>query len=243
MAILMQTITRNPPASTKEEQGFSNPPGAASPGLIGNIFGIVSSLQIWLVAIIFFGVYGTAVTLQGLWATPFLTAVLNIERILASKLNMLIPIGVIIGAPVFGWLPDRLDLDKKRVFTIVTAAYTLCWLVIVAAFDRLGIVGFAMIFFAIGISIGGFISSIWRIIREIAPAERLGLTSGMINPAPFFGVAVFQVLTGNLLDRAGRVGELYALSGFKSAFSICLAGAAGCLALSLFLKPDRKMMP
>jgi MFS family permease len=204
--------------------------------LIGNIVAIISSLQLWLVAIIFFGVYGTAVTLQGLWATPFLMTLLDIERILASKLNMLIPIGVIIGAPLFGWLPDRLGLNIKRMFTTITALYTLCWLAILVAFGRLGIFGFTIIFFAMGVTIGGFISSIWGIIREITPADRLGLTSGIINPAPFLGVAVFQVLTGNILDRAGRVGELYTLAGFKSAFSLCLAGAVACLILSFFIR-------
>ena len=35
----------------------------------------------------------------------------------------------------------------------------------------------------------------------------MGLTAGLLNPAPFLGVAVFQVLTGAILDRAGRTGE------------------------------------
>jgi sugar phosphate permease len=243
MAILMLIITHDPPVSTIPGQGRSISPGNSSPNLIGNIVAIISSLQLWLVAIIFFGVYGTAVTLQGLWATPFLMTVLNIERILASKLNMLIPIGVIIGAPLFGWLPDRFGLNIKRMFTTITALYTFCWLAILVAFDQLGIFGFTIIFFAMGVTIGGFISSIWGIIREIAPADRLGLTSGIINPAPFLGVAIFQVLTGNILDRAGRVGELYTLSGFKSAFSVCLIGVVACLILSFFIKSQQKAMP
>jgi MFS family permease len=240
MAILMLTITRDPPVSTPFDQDLTDSSETASPNLIGNIIAIVSSLQLWLVAIIFFGVYGTAMTLQGLWATPFLMTVLDIDRIPASELNMLIPIGVILGAPVIGWLSDRFELDKKRVFTSITAAYTLCWLAVLAAVDRLGIYGFSIIFFAMGVTIGGFISSIWGIIRDITPSERLGLTSGIINPAPFLGVAAFQVLTGNILDRAGRVGEFYALSGFKNAFSICLAGVAACLVLSLFIKLKQK---
>jgi sugar phosphate permease len=243
MAILMLTITHDPPASTEPDQEIPDSPGPASPTLTGNIIAIVSSVQLWLVAIIFFGIYGTAVTLQGLWATPFLMTALDVERIVASKLNMLIPIGVMIGAPLFGWLPDRFRLNKKRVFTSITAAYTLCWLAILAAVDRLGIVGFSLLFFATGVSIGGFISSIWGIIREITPAERLGLTSGILNPAPFLGVAAFQVLTGNILDRAGRVGELYTLSGFKTAFFICLAGSLACLLLALFIKSQPIEIP
>jgi sugar phosphate permease len=240
MAILMLTITRDPPVSTPFDQDLTDSSETASPNLIGNIIAIVSSLQLWLVAIIFFGVYGTAVTLQGLWATPFLMTVLDIDRILASELNMLIPIGVILGAPAIGWLSGRFDLDKKRVFTSITAVYTLCWLAVLVAVDRLGMYGFSMIFFAMGVTIGGFISSIWGIIREITPSERLGLTSGIINPAPFLGVAAFQVLTGNILDRAGRVGEFYTLSGFRNAFSICLVGVAACLVLSLMIKLKQK---
>ena len=236
MAILMLVITHDSPPSKKPDPRHDDPPDTPSPGLARNTVTIIASKQFWLVATLFFGVYGTAVTLQGLWATPFLMAVLDIERILASKLNMLIPIGVIIGAPFFGWLPNRFCLNKAHTLTFITAVYTLCWMAIVLVFSRLGIVGYAALFFVMGVVIGGFISTIWGIIRETTPAERLGLTSGILNPAPFLGVAAFQVLTGNIIDHAGRVGELYSLSGFKSAFSVCLAGALVCLVLSFLIK-------
>ncbi|MFO7716854.1 MFS transporter [Desulfosarcina sp.] len=235
MAVLMLTVTHDSTQQTLPgPQGDAS--GAPSPGLARNTLTILNSLQFWLVAAIFFGFYGTAVTLQGLWATPFLVAVLNIDRILASQLNMLIPIGVIIGAPFFGWLPDRFSLNKARILTVISAVYTLCWLAILVVFERLGIVGFAAIFGVLGFVVGGFISTIWGIIRENTPSERLGLTSGILNPAPFLGVAAFQVLTGNIIDRAGQVGEHYPLPGFKSAFHVCLVGAAICLLLSLLIK-------
>jgi sugar phosphate permease len=243
MAILVLTITHDPPGSGKSDQGPALSAPAPPIGLAANVTAILSSLQFWLVVSIFFGIYGTAVTLQGLWATPFLMTVLDVERILASKLNMLIPIGVIVGSPLFGWLPDRFDLDKKYMLIGITAVYTLCWVVILVAFDRLGISGFALIFTGMGVMIGGFISTIWGIIRDTTPAERLGLTSGILNPSPFLGVAVFQVMTGRILDRAGRVGGLYPLSGFKSAFSICLAGIVVCLVLTLLIKSKQKGAP
>jgi sugar phosphate permease len=236
MAILMLAVTRDFPSPTNTNARQNVTTCRPAPSLARNTVTILASAQFWLLGTLFFGVYGTAVTLQGLWATPFLMAVLEIERILASQLNMLIPIGVIVGAPFFGWLPNRLSLNKAHTLTFITAVYTLCWLVILLVFDRLGIVGYATLFFVMGIVIGGFISSIWGIIRETTPAERLGLTSGILNPAPFLGVAAFQVLTGNIIDRTGRVGELYSLSGFKSAFSICLAGALVCLVLSFLVK-------
>lgn len=236
MAIVMLTVTRDASQSKAPDTAIKDANAAPSPGLAQNTITIISSLQFWLVAAVFFGIYGTAVTIQGLWATPFLMAVLDIERILASKLNMLIPIGVIIGAPFFGWLPNRFSLNKVNLLRTITAAYALDWLAILAGFDRLGLPGYALVFFTMGLVIGGFISTIWGIIRETTPTRRLGLTSGILNPAPFLGVAAFQVLTGNIIDRAARVGDPYTLPGFKNAFGLCLAGVLVCLALSFLIK-------
>ena len=197
---------------------------------------VLASGQFWIIAMIFFGIYGTLVTLQGLWATPFLMTVLGIERIFASKLNMLIPVGVIIGAPFFGWLTDRFSFDKRNTLISILTVYTLTWVGIIFFFSQLGTYGISLVLLVMGITTGGFISMLWGIVQEITPLEILGLTSGMLNPAPFFGVAVYQVLTGAILDRAGRVGELYPLSGFRNAFLACLFGIVICLMLSFCLR-------
>ena len=90
-----------------------------------------------------------------------------------------------------------------------------------------------------GIVAGGFISILWGIVRETTPVEIMGLTTGMLNPAPFFGVAVLQVLTGAILDRAGRVGDLYPLSGFKNAFVACLLVIVICLLFSFYFRRSK----
>ena len=114
------------------------------------------------------------------------------------------------------------------------------WVGIIFFFNPLGTVGLSLALLVMGIVTGGFISVLWGIIRETTPPETLGLTSGMLNPAPFLGVATFQVLTGAILDQAGRIGDLYPLSGFKNAFLICLFGTFICLVLSFCLRlPER----
>jgi len=196
---------------------------------------VLTSGRFWIIAMIFFGIYGTLVTLQGLWATPFLMTVLGIERIFASKLNMLIPVGVIIGAPFFGWLTDHFSLNKENTLIAILIVYTLTWVGIIFFFSPLGTAGLSMMLLVMGIATGGFISTLWGIVQETTPSEILGLISGMLNPAPFLGVGVFQVLTGAILDRTSRVGDLYPLSGFRNAFLICLFGIVICLVLSFFL--------
>ncbi len=211
----------------------------SNPGSRAKAVQVLASGQFWIIATIFFGIYGTLVTLQGLWATPFLMTVLGIERIFASKLNMLIPVGVIIGAPFFGWLTDRFSLSKRNTLIAILTVYALTWVGIVVFFSQLETAGLSLVLLVMGIATGGFISTLWGIVQETTPSEILGLTSGMLNPAPFLGVAVFQVLTGAILNRAGRVGDLYPLSGFRNAFLLCLFGIAICLGLSVCLRRSK----
>jgi len=219
-----------------------NPASASgsNPSSRAKVAKVLASGRFWIIAMIFFGIYGTLITLQGLWATPFLMTVLGIERIFASKLNMLIPVGVIIGAPFFGWLTDRFSLNKGNALIVILTVYTLTWVGIIFFFNQLGTVGLSMMLLVMGIATGGFISTLWGIVQEATPSEILGLISGMLNPAPFLGVAVFQVLTGAILDRTSRVGDLYPLSGFRNAFLICLFGIVICLVLSFFLPRSKR---
>jgi sugar phosphate permease len=244
LAFVTLMFTRDyphPPESVQEDPDAAT---GSNPGTGAKALQVLSSVQFWIVSIVFFGIYGTLITLQGLWATPFLMTALGIEHILASKLNMLIPVGVIIGAPSFGWLPNRFSLNKGNTLIAILAVYTLTWVGIIFFFRPLGIVGLTLMLLVMGVVAGGFISVLWGIVRETTPVEIMGLTSGMLNPAPFFGVAVLQVLTGAILDRAGRIGDLYPLSGYTNAFLACLFVIVICLLLSFyFRRPSHSAAP
>lgn len=200
------------------------------------------SSQFWIIAIIFFGVYGIVMTFQGLWATPFLMAVLETDRITASKLNMLISIGFIAGAPLFGRLSDRIFKSKVQVIKCLLAILTLSWAGILFGMKS-GMFAVVLILLLMGIAIGGFISMLWAHIRETIPARILGSVSGLLNPAPFLGVAVFQVLTGSLLDRGRLTDGAYLPGAYKSSFMLCFLVSIACFIISFFLKehvPEEK---
>jgi len=236
LAFVTLFFTRDYGGPSDPVPGNSGTASGSGAGTAAKVMQVLTSGQFWILSIIFFGFYGTLMTLQGLWATPFLMATLGVERIFASKLNMLIPVGVIIGAPFFGWLIDRFSLDKKNIFIVILTIYTLTWVGVTFFSSQLWTVGLSLMMLLMGIFAGGFISTLWGIVRDILPPEILGLTSGILNLSPFLGVGAFQVLTGAVLDRAGRVGDLYPLTGFKNAFLICLSGIVVCLMLSFFLK-------
>jgi hypothetical protein len=59
-----------------------------------------------------------------------------------------------------------------------------------------------------------------------------------MNPAPFLGVAAFQVITGKILDQAGQADGLYSLTGFRHAFMVCLAANLVCLVMGFLLRKE-----
>jgi sugar phosphate permease len=222
----------------EEIQGeIHHKPRGADP-LKASFFKPLGSPQFWIIGMTFFGAYGIVMTFQGLWATPYLMAVLKIDRIVASNLNMIIPIGFIIGAPLFGWFTDRLYKSKVRVIKFLLGILTITWSGIVFDVD-LQVIGMSIILFFMGVTMGGITSLLWAHVRDITSPATIGTFSGLINPAPFLGVAVFQVLTGSLLDRASLVSGAYPAEAYESSFILCFVTSCACLLLSFCLKEER----
>ena len=228
--------------ATVEDEHISEPAGTGTEEI--PFYMALISFQFWILAVIFFGVYGIVMTFQGLWATPYLMAVLETDRIAASRLNMLIPMGFIVGAPLFGRLSDRIFKSKIQVIILLLAILTLSWAGILFGME-LGMLPVIFILIIMGIATGGFISTFWAHIRETTPARILGSVSGLLNPAPFLGVAVFQVLTGSFLDRGRLIDGTYPSGAYRSSFMLCFLVSCACFILSFFLKehkPEEKQI-
>lgn len=221
-----------------EADGLSKQPQPTSPK--NSVLSLLRSGPFWAAASLFFFVYGTLITLQGLWATPFLMVALSVDRILASQLNMLIPIGVIVGAPLFGWLTSRFGLDKLNMLVLSLVLYCLSWFGLIVFFQPLGTPGVSVLNTTMGIAGGGFVTLLWGIVRETTPPEIFGAASGLLNPSPLLGVAALQVITGAILDKTGKVGALYTIAGFRRAFWLCLLFNLGCFALCFYLGKVRR---
>ena len=204
---------------------------------------ILTSLKFWVLFLMFFGIYGIFVTLQGLWATPYLMSVLNIDRLQASQLNMALPVGFIVGAPFFGWIADRIQTKKPRLFIGLTAAIAFFWLILSYRAQTLSVKESVVLFFAMGVVTGGWLSVLWALVRETTSADTMGFISGVMNPSPFFGIAVFQVLTGAVLDRVGRIDGVYPPEAFQMAFWVCTLTAGVCLLLSFVIKKGSRPQP
>jgi MFS family permease len=189
---------------------------------------IVTSSWFWVVAGLFFGVFGGTVSLQGLWATPFLMSLFNLDRDYASMINVALPIGYMLGAPFFGRLGDRVFRDRVHLLTFLCALLTCTWFALTFLPRLLGLGGVTALYAVVGGLAGGVGTTLWAIAQSKTPATVMGLMSGLMNPFPLLGMAVMQGVTGAIVNRAGKVGEVYAPEGYRNAFLVLLVIAAAC---------------
>lgn len=218
--------------STVESNRKENPLSReqkTNPG--GTAFLILTSLRFWVLAVVFGSVFGTYLTFQGLWATPYLMAVLNLGSLTASQLNMLLPIGFIGGATLSGWLADRIFGDKIHLLILLLAIQTGSWAFLNFGDQALGTAGMIPLLLLMGGASGGLATTLWAVVRDTTPAPVMGLTTGLLNPAPFVGVAILQVWTGAILDRVGRVDGMYPSEAYNDVFLIFLLITFSCLIL------------
>ncbi len=183
--------------------------------------------------------FGTNITFQGLWAAPFLMSVLQIGRMQASNLNMLIPIGVIVGAPLWGWLVEKLSADKAATLSLLMALQTALWLAFTLWGAALGAWALSGLFLLMGVITGGLATTLWSFVRETTPEEIMGSTTGLLNPFPLLGGGLMQSLTGAILDRAGRLEGLYPATAYRAIFLLFLLASAS-LPGSFDLPPEAR---
>jgi len=219
------------PGTPDENQSDAAPTSPASPFLQA-----LRVPRFWIVAVLFFILYGSILSFQGLWATPFLAEALAVDHLLASQLNMLIPVGFMVGAPGCGWFCSRFGVDKTHVFLAMVAVLALLWSGIIFGVELLGVFGMAGLLLVLGAVTGGFCNVLWALVYETTPPAILGVTTGLLNPFPLLGVAAFQVLTGAVMDRVDRVGDVYSSAAYQKAFLVCLVATLFCLLLAMILK-------
>jgi predicted MFS family arabinose efflux permease len=213
----------------------------ASPAPRGSFLDILRSPFFWIMAALFYAYGGPFSTFQGLWGYPYLIDVFGYDKLGASNLIMMIACGVIVGGFLMAHLVDKTFACKKRQFlSAVLAVQVMNWVLIVFLSPRFGPWALGLVFFIMGMMLAGTLSVLWAIVREEAPPEKLGTALGLINPAPFLGVATFQPLTGYLMDRAGKVAGAFTPAAYRDAFTLCLASMFVALMISWVLLWKKK---
>ena len=186
----------------------------------------------------FFG--GPGLTFQGLWVVPYLIDVHEYTRLQAGGLLMTLPLGAMVGAPLIGFLADRLNLERKQVLIILLFASLACWSVFFLTGGKPNNAFIIPLFFIMGLCGGGALSLYMTMLKEIFPTWLTGTAMGLMNPAAFLATALFQPFTGYLMDAFGRTGSAYPLGAYQRVFTVFFLSMLISFGLLFLLKTSKE---
>jgi MFS family permease len=174
-------------------------------GGLGNVLGgfavVVRHRQTWLIALTGLATSAPLLGFAGLWGVPFFEAAYGLPRTSAATLTSTMIAGWGFGAPVFGWLSDRIGLRKTPLLTGLTLqSFAFAALLYIPG---LPIPVVAILSFLIGF-FGASQILCFALAKESHPAALSGTSIGFTNAMVTGTGALFQPLVGLLLDLAWR---------------------------------------
>jgi MFS family permease len=200
-----------------------------------------SNPQTWLFALIGMSLTGPVLAYAGLWGVPWFAAVKDMPRSEAAPLLSTVFVGWLIGAPLMGWLSDKL---QRRVLLLVcgTLISTLT-IVGVLYVPDLSVRTIAALLFVGGIG-GSVMILTFAAGRDHNPEYARGAALGIINTCVVASGALLQPLIGALLDLFwdGTVQNgirVYSAQAYQQAMLCIPVGALAGFLLTFFVSDAR----
>lgn len=174
-------------------------------GGIGNVLSglgvVLRHRQTWLIAVTGLATSAPLLGFAGLWGVPFLEAAYGLPRTSAATLTSTLIAGWGVGAPIFGWLSDRIGRRKMPLvvgLTLQSAAFAA-----LVYIPGLPIAAVATLCFLVGL-LGAAQIVCFALVKENHPASLSGTAIGFLNGMVTGAGALFQPLIGLLLDMAWK---------------------------------------
>jgi MFS family permease len=190
--------------------------------------------QTWLIALVGLGTSAPLLGFASLWGVPFLETAYGLGRREAATLTSIVFVGWGVGAPLIGWLSDRIGRRKPPLVAgLLLQTAALAALVYVPGLP-IWIVG--GLCFLIGF-LGSAQIVCFALVRENHPATLSGTGIGFVNGMVTGAGALFQPLVGLLLDLAwtGQTSlgaRVYEAGSYRLALAslvLCCLGGLLCL--------------
>ena len=158
---------------------------------------LLKSSQSWWLSIYSGFAFAPVMVFGGLWGVTFLAQAYDLSESIAAQQLSLIFIGFAVGAPVFGYLSDRLGARKGVMLWGTAAALITLSLVIYLPGDSLFVL--STLLFLFGFAISSFLLC-FTMIREISAPLLAATAIGFMNAFDALFGAFSDPLTGKILD-------------------------------------------
>jgi len=232
LAVLIWLVVRDRP----DEDGPRNEPVGdaerATKSLLHGLIGTMANRQSWFVACYGGALTATMLAFAGLWGVPYLMQAYGISRPAAAASTSLLLVGWGIGAPLAGWLSDR--LKRRKPLMVLGSLVALATFAAIVYTPGLPLFWARVLFLVNGFFSGAMVLS-FAAGREHNRPETAGASMGFVNTFVMAAGAIFQPLIGWLLDQnwdgtlqAGA--RIYSVGTYRTAFlAIVISGTVSVL--------------
>jgi MFS family permease len=194
--------------------------------LLAGLGVVARNPQTWIIAVAGLGTTAPLLGFAGLWGVPFFSAAYGLDRTAAASITSMMFIGWAIGAPVMGWLSDRIGRRKPPFI----AGLALCAVSLAAVIHAPDLPLWGLMMLCLACGFGGSSQIVgFATAREHNPLGMSGTALGLVNGMVTGAGALYQPLVGWALDRtwtgtmvAGA--RVYDAASFRLALSVLIAG-------------------
>lgn len=197
---------------------------------------VMRNPQSWIIGFGGLGANGALLGFGGLWGVPFLGTAHGLQPATAAAITSLLIAGWGVGAPMFGWLSDRMG-RRRPPFLLGYAICTPAMLVLIYG-PPLPLWAIGTLTFLAGFGGSAQIVS-FAVARETNRTAVSGTAIGFVNAFVTGTGALYQPLIGWLLDQSwsGTMvngARVYAAGDYRVAFTVIVAGlGVGALCAAL----------
>ena len=199
-------------------------------GGVGNVLSGLGAVarhpQTWLIALAGLGTSSPLLGFAGLWGVPFLETAYGLPRTHAATLTSLLFVGWGVGAPLTGWLSDR--IGRRRPPMLAGLILETAALVVLIYVPGLPVPAVGALCFLIGL-FGSSQIVCFALVKENHTAALSGTAIGFVNAMVTGAGALFQPLVGLLLDLAWAGGTAHGARVYDTgAYRLALASLVAC---------------
>ena len=165
-----------------------------------------------------------------IWGVPFGLQGLGLTTLQAISRSSMVPLGWVIGAPLLGYIADR--MGRRKPALIAGLGLMLVSLISIIYFPRNSAPYLGPLLFGIG---SGAAMIPYTMIKEVNPDRVKGSATGAMNSLVYSLSALVAPVFGRALTTLSH-GQALSLRAFQRADLIWLAAVVISLALTLFLR-------
>lgn len=238
LAALMWLIIRDQPDEEKSPEQPAVDVEKETQSLLHGLAGTMANRQSWFVAAYGGALTATMLAFAGLWGVPYLMQAYDISRPAAAASTSLLLVGWGIGAPLAGWLSDR--INRRKPLMVLGSFVALVTFTAIVYTPDLPLFWARALFLINGFFSGSMVLS-FAAGREHNRPETAGATLGFVNTFVMAAGAIFQPLIGWLLDlnwdgtlEAGV--RIYSVETYRMAFLAIVISGTVSLMMGLLMR-------